>query len=148
MHAALPEMYTADARFAEYFDRHGEHLSPYVAAAIRASWSLIDRHVLDEDIARRDAEQGGDLGVQIPHGGKLAVRGLGAPDLQRVDRAATRITREHDTVSTELERAHQIGREFVDLRKRPNRLGVVVEAKSVTPCDVSRHVDNGLADHQ
>ena len=37
MHAALAEMYTADARFAQYFDRHGEDLCSYVAAAIRAN---------------------------------------------------------------------------------------------------------------
>ncbi|MFW6198410.1 MAG: MerR family transcriptional regulator [Acidobacteriota bacterium] len=37
MHAGLAEMYVNDPRFAGYFDRHGEGLSGYVSAAIRAN---------------------------------------------------------------------------------------------------------------
>ncbi len=37
MHAGLAEMYVHDERFAEYFDKHGEGLSGYVAGAIRAN---------------------------------------------------------------------------------------------------------------
>ena len=37
MHAGLAEMYVHDERFAEFFDKHGEGLSSYVADAIRAN---------------------------------------------------------------------------------------------------------------
>lgn len=37
MHAGLAEMYVHDERFAEFFDKHGEGLSSYVAGAIRAN---------------------------------------------------------------------------------------------------------------
>jgi DNA-binding transcriptional MerR regulator len=40
MHAALSDMYVSDPRFAQYFDKHGEGLSAYVAAAIRANAEL------------------------------------------------------------------------------------------------------------
>lgn len=36
MHAGLAEMYVGDPRFSVYFDKHGEGLANYVAAAIRA----------------------------------------------------------------------------------------------------------------
>jgi DNA-binding transcriptional MerR regulator len=37
MHARLADMYEADARFAASIDRHGEGLTPFLAAAIRAN---------------------------------------------------------------------------------------------------------------
>jgi hypothetical protein len=37
MHVRLAEMYVHDERFAEFFDKHGEGLSSYVADAIRAN---------------------------------------------------------------------------------------------------------------
>lgn len=37
MHAGLADMYEADARFGEYFDKYADGLTGYVAAAIRAN---------------------------------------------------------------------------------------------------------------
>jgi hypothetical protein len=36
-HAALAEMYTSDARFAEHYDKRAEGLAAYVSAAIKAN---------------------------------------------------------------------------------------------------------------
>jgi hypothetical protein len=37
MHAGLGQMYTADVRFRENIDKHGEGLAEYMAAAITAN---------------------------------------------------------------------------------------------------------------
>jgi len=37
MHAGLADMYEADARFGEYFEKYAEGLTPFVATAIRAN---------------------------------------------------------------------------------------------------------------
>lgn len=42
MHAGLAELYVGDERFAAYFDRHGEGVARYVAAAIRANAGRAD----------------------------------------------------------------------------------------------------------
>ena len=43
MHAGLAQLYVQDERFAAYFDRHGEGLARYVAAAIEANAARSDR---------------------------------------------------------------------------------------------------------
>ena len=39
MHAGLAQMYVADARFKEYWDKHADGLAEYVKAAIEANAS-------------------------------------------------------------------------------------------------------------
>ena len=39
MHVALADMYEADERFAANIDKHGEGLTPFLAAAVRANAS-------------------------------------------------------------------------------------------------------------